>query len=124
MKICVTSQAPGLDAAVDPRFGRAAFFVIVETESGAFEVADNQGLESGGGAGIAAARQAIDAGARAVLTGNCGPNAFRTLQAGGVAVYTAVSGTVRQALQAFREGGLTPDSQASVDSHAGTGPPA
>lgn len=119
MKICVTSQGDTLDAGVDPRFGRAACFLLVDTESMAFEVFANTALEAGGGVGIMAAKLVIDAGARAVLTGNCGPNAFRTLQAGGVQVCTGITGTVKQAVEAFISGSLTPDTQASVQSHSG-----
>lgn len=119
MKVCVTSQGGGPDAAVDPRFGRAAFFVVHDPDTGELHVIENAGPSSGGGAGISAAKQVIDAGAGAVLTGNCGPNAFRTLRAGNAQVYTGVGGTVREALEAFEAGKLTPDSQASVDSHAG-----
>ena len=119
MKICVTSQGDTLDARVDPRFGRAPYFLLVDTETMAFEAMINAAVQAPGGVGIVAAKQVIDAGVGAVLTGNCGPNAFRTLAAGGAAVYTGVSGSVRQAVEAFRSGGMTPDSQASADSHSG-----
>ncbi len=119
MKICITSQGQTLDATVDPRFGRAAYFLLVDPESMSFEVLANQALSLGGGVGIQAAKQVIDAGAKAVLTGNCGPNAFQTLQAGGVTVYSGVSGSVRQAAEAFKAGRLTADVQASSDAHSG-----
>lgn len=123
MKICVTSQGDTLDAMVDPRFGRAACFLLVDPESMAFEVLANEALSAGGGVGIQAAKRVIDAGAKAVLTGNCGPNAFRTLQAGGVAVFSGISGSVKQAVEAFKAGRLTADSQASTDAHSGMGQP-
>ena len=122
MKICITSQGTTIDAAVDPRFGRAACFLIVDPSSREVTVVENDAINSSGGAGIAAARQVIDFGVSAVLTGNCGPNAFRTLQAGGIQVFTGISGTVSDAVEAYCKGTLTADEQASVDSHAGMGP--
>lgn len=121
MKVCVTALGAGLDAQVDSRFGRCACFVCVDTETMDCEAIPNDSANASGGAGISAAKVVIDTGAQAVLTGNCGPNAFRTLAAGGVAVYTGMSGTVQAAVEQFKSGKLTPDQDASVDSHSGTG---
>jgi predicted Fe-Mo cluster-binding NifX family protein len=119
MKICITSQGTTLDARVDPRFGRAAYFLLVEPESMDVEVLENRALDGGGGMGTQAAKLVIDAGARAVLTGSCGPNAFRALQAAGVQVFTGIAGSVRRAAEDFKAGRLTPDSQAASDAHNG-----
>ncbi|HEV57643.1 MAG TPA: dinitrogenase iron-molybdenum cofactor biosynthesis protein [Phycisphaerales bacterium] len=122
MKIAVTAQGPDLDAAVDPRFGRAAYFLLVDTETMDFSLMENEASQAAGGAGVSAAQAVIDAGAEAVLTGNCGPNAFRTLKAGGVSVYTGVSGTVREAIEGYVAGRFSPDAGANVQSHHGTEP--
>ena len=119
MKICVTSQGQTLESTVDPRFGRAACFVLADSETMAFEVLTNTAVQAGGGVGVQAARLVIEAGAKAVLTGQCGPNAFRMLQAGAVPVYSGVSGTVRQAVEAFRDGRLDPAGQADAEAHSG-----
>jgi predicted Fe-Mo cluster-binding NifX family protein len=121
MKICVTSEGQTLDDKVDPRFGRASYFLLVDSDTMACEVLSNESLCAGGGVGIQAAKRILDAGAKAVLTGNCGPNAFRTLQAGGVAVYTGIAGTVRQALEDFKAGRLSAVSQPSTNAHGGMG---
>jgi len=122
MKIAITTSGTDLDAPVDPRFGRARSFVIYDTESGQWSVLDNaQNLAAAQGAGIQAATAVVNAGAQAVLTGNCGPKAFRTLAAGKVAVYTDVSGSVREAIERFLSGTLQPAAQASVDAHSGIG---
>jgi len=121
MKIAVTSMGSKMDSQVDPRFGRAAFFMIVETETMASEVVENSNVAAAGGAGINSAKAVIDTGAQAVLTGNCGPNAERTLRAGNVKLYTGVKGTVAEALEQFKAGALTEASGPSVDSHAGMG---
>ena len=121
MKIAVTSVGKELDAQVDPRFGRAACFIIVETESMAFEAVENGNVAASGGAGINSAKVVIETGAQAVLTGNCGPNAERTLRAGNVKLYTGVGGTVAGAVEQFKAGSLTEATGPSVDSHAGMG---
>jgi len=119
MKIAVTAAGPDLDSAVDPRFGRAEKFVIVDTETMESEAFENPAKTAGGGAGVQSAQFIVEKGAEAVLTGNCGPNAFSALNAGGLAVYTGLSGTVREAAEAFKGGALTPVSGANVESHFG-----
>ncbi len=121
MKIAVTSVGTEMDSQVDPRFGRAACFIVVETETMAFDVVENGNVASAGGAGINTAKAVIDTGAQAVLTGNCGPNAERTLRAGDIKLYTGVKGTVAEALEQFKAGALTEATGPSVDSHAGMG---
>ena len=118
MKIAVTSTGENLDSEVDPRFGRAAFFLIVDPETMDFAAVANENA-TGGAAGIGSAKRIIDEGAEAVLTGNCGPNAERTLSAAGVKLYTGVTGTVVDAVELFRSGGLTAAEGPSVQSHFG-----
>ncbi len=121
MKIAVTSVGKDMNAQVDPRFGRAASFVVVETETMAFEAIENSNVAAAGGAGINSAKAVIDTGAQAVLTGNCGPNAERTLSAGNIKLYTGVQGTVTEAVEQFKAGALTEATGPSVDSHSGMG---
>ena len=121
MKIGVTSAGKTLDSQVDPRFGRAACFIIIDTETMDFSVIENSNVTAAGGAGISSAKAVIDAGAEAVLTGNCGPNAERTLSAGKVKLYTGVAGTVGEAVELFKSGKLTQANGPNVQSHFGTG---
>jgi predicted Fe-Mo cluster-binding NifX family protein len=120
MKIAITSTGKTLDSQVDPRFGRAACFIIIDTEErDVFNVFDNENVAAGGGVGINSAKVVIDAGAEAVLTGNCGPNAERTLTAVGVKLYTGVTGTVAEAIEHFKNGKLTAASGPNVEPHSG-----
>ncbi|MDH4239784.1 MAG: NifB/NifX family molybdenum-iron cluster-binding protein [Phycisphaerae bacterium] len=121
MKIAVTSVGKTLDSEVDQRFGRAAYFIIIDTEVMDFNVIENESVTAGGGAGISSAKAVIDAGAEAVLTGNCGPNAQRTLSAAGVRLYTGVTGKVAEAVELFKDGKLTEAEGPNVQSHFGTG---
>ncbi|MCG6908688.1 MAG: NifB/NifX family molybdenum-iron cluster-binding protein [Deltaproteobacteria bacterium] len=118
MKIAVTSQGTDLDAQVDPRFGRAKYILIIDMDDGNLEVLDNaENVNAFKGAGIQAAASVGDRGADVLLTGYCGPNAFKTLAAAGVKVANDASGTVREAVAAFEEGRLTIADGANVDGH-------
>ncbi len=120
MKIAVTSTGNTLDSQVDPRFGRAAYFLVVDTETMEFECISNDAVSAAGGAGISAAKTVADSGAKAVLTGNCGPNAARTLAAAGIKLYANVSGTVKDAVESFKNGKLAENDGPTVESHFGT----
>jgi predicted Fe-Mo cluster-binding NifX family protein len=118
MKIAVTSQGKDLDSQVDPRFGRAAYILIVDSATLNFEIIDNkENINALKGAGIQAAANIHNKGAEILLTGFCGPNAFTTLQAAGVKVANDASGTVREAVNAFLDGTLTVSAKANVEGH-------
>lgn len=119
MRIAVTAVQPGLDAEMDPRFGRCPFFVIVETDNLSFEALDNDAQTLGQGAGIQAARLLADRGVKYVLTGNCGPNAHQTLTAAGVGVVVGCAGTVRSVVEQFTAGRLQPAGGPNVRGHVG-----
>ena len=121
MKIAVSSTGTDLDAQVDPRFGRAQHLLIVDIDSLEFEAVANPNVTAGGGAGIQTAQMIASKGAEAVLTGSCGPNAFRTLTAAGIQVYAGLSGSVREAVDAFKGGKLGPLSEPSAPGHSGMG---
>jgi predicted Fe-Mo cluster-binding NifX family protein len=106
MKIAVTSSGPRLDDIVDARFGRSAYFLIVDPETLEFEALENPNVSLGGGAGPQSAQLMADKGVSVVLTGNCGPNAFRTFGAAGIQVITGASGQVRQTVEQFNSGKL------------------
>jgi predicted Fe-Mo cluster-binding NifX family protein len=118
MKVAVTSRGPTLDDEVDPRFGRAQVFLVVDIDTGEFEVVDNkQNLEAPQGAGIQAGRIVSEHGAEVLITGHCGPNAYRTLSAAGVKVVIGAGGTVRDAVEKFKSGELKPAESADVEGH-------
>ena len=118
MKIAVTTTGTSLDAPLDPRFGRAAKFIVVDSATGAFTVHDNTpNLNAAQGAGIQAAEMVSQLGAEIVLTGHCGPKAFRALQAAGIQVVTGVTGPVRDAVARFQKGELCPAASPDVEGH-------
>jgi len=116
MKIAVTSKGTNLDSQVDPRFGRAAYILIVDSKTFDFEVLDNkENVNALKGAGIQAAGMVSDKGAEVLLTGFCGPNAFKTLNAGKIKVASDAKGTVRDAATSFIQGKMTISDQANVE---------
>lgn len=118
MKVAVTSKGKTIESEVDPRFGRAAFFLIVDTESFDFEVVDNsENLNAFKGAGIQAATAVSQKGADVLLTGFCGPNAFKTLNAAGVKVINDAKGTVKDTVEAFNNGDFSFADDANTDGH-------
>ena len=121
MRIAVSANQLTLDAEVDPRFGRCRYFIIVDTDTMEFETVENSGAMAGGGAGIVTAQVIADKGVEAVLTGNCGPNAFQVLSAAGIKVITGVFGKVRDTVQDYKAGSLQPASQPNVPGHFGIG---
>ncbi len=121
MKICVTASSVGLDAQVDPRFGRCQYFVIVDSDTMNFEAMPNMGASTMGGAGIQAAQTVANKGVEVVITGNVGPNAFQTLSAAGIFIITGAFGTVGGVIEMYKSGQLKETSGATVGEHFGMG---
>jgi predicted Fe-Mo cluster-binding NifX family protein len=118
MKIAVTSRGQDLSSEVDTRFGRARYFIIVDTETGEFSALDNeQNLNAAQGAGVQAAQHVAGQGIEAVITGHCGPRAFQVLTAGGIKVFNGLDGTVAEAVEQFKAGKLTQAEGADVGGH-------
>lgn len=118
MKIAISSTGATLDSDLDPRFGRAQNFIVVDTDTMAFEVKENvQNLNLPQGAGIQAGKTVADLGVEAVITGNCGPKAFNVLEAAGVKVITGISGTVKDAVDELKTGRLEYAGGPNVEGH-------
>ncbi len=118
MNIAITSQGEALGAQIDPRFGRSTKFIIFDTETEEFAAIDNaQNLNAPQGAGIQTAQNIVNTGSKAVITGNCGPKAFRVLSAASVKVYAGVTGTVEENITKFTNGELVEMSEANVEVH-------
>ena len=118
MKIAITTTKDSLEGEIDPRFGRATFFAVYNTDNDTVEYVDNeQNLNAASGAGIQAAQNVIATGAKVVITGNCGPNAFKTLNAANIKIIIGATGTVKEIAEKFKKGELTYTESANVDGH-------
>ncbi len=118
MKIVVTAKGVDLDSEVDPHFGRAAYLLVIDPDSFEFEAIDNsENVKAFKGAGIQAATMIHEKGAGALLTGYCGPNAFKTCQAAGIEVINEVGGTVREAVASFKNGELKISEGPNTEGH-------
>ncbi len=121
MKICVTSNGPTMDASVDPRFGRCQYFVFVDSETMEYEAMPNPSIGASSGAGIQAAQTVADKGASVVITGQVGPNAIQTLGATNISVVTGASGTISDAIEQYKSGGLQQSGSPTVPAYSGMG---
>ncbi|MGV8026231.1 MAG: NifB/NifX family molybdenum-iron cluster-binding protein [Anaerolineaceae bacterium] len=108
MKIMITAASPSIDAGFDPRFGRCANFVVIETESMQWEAFANPAIDAAGGAGTQAAQFAVEKQVSAVVSGNFGPNASSALNIAGIAMYVnKTQGSIRNVAESFKTGSLT-----------------
>jgi len=121
MKICVTATGTTLDAPVDPRFGRASHFIIVDSETMTFKAVPNTAMEAMHGAGIQAAQTIANIGAKMVITGNVGPNAFQGLSSAGIKIIIGANGTVREVIEKYKKGELKETGAPTVGGHFGRG---
>ena len=118
MKIAITTQGKELSSEIDLRFGRSKWLIVVDTESGDFQAHDNAvNVNAAQGAGIQTGGNVANLGVEAVITGNVGPNAFKTLNAANVKVFLAKKQTVQQALDSYKAGELKEVDQANVEGH-------
>jgi len=118
MKIAVTSQGKELSSEIDLRFGRAKFLLVVDAETGDFTVHNNElNLNAVQGAGIQTGQNIANLGVEAVITGNVGPNAFKTLNAANVKIFLTEKQTVAEAVDSFKADELKEVDQANVEGH-------
>jgi predicted Fe-Mo cluster-binding NifX family protein len=122
MQICITSQGDNLESKIDPRFGRAAYFIIIDTDNMESESIQNPYIQAGGGAGIQAAQFVANKGVKVVITGNIGPNSFQVLKEAGLSVISGVSGSVKSAIEKYKNGELKSVENPTVKQKFGISP--
>lgn len=119
MKICISSTGKDLSSQIDPRFGRCAYFMIIQTDDMGIEVFENEFKSLGGGAGIQAAGFVHSKGATAVLTGNCGPNAMKVFSENSIKAFTGQAGAIKDVVERFKKGELVASVDPTVGDKAG-----
>jgi predicted Fe-Mo cluster-binding NifX family protein len=122
MKIIITASSPSLDADFDPRFGRGAYFLVIDTETMQWEAFPNPGVNASGGAGTQAAQFVAEKMAEAVISGDFGPNAYPALNAAGVTMFlNKNSGSIRAIVERFNAGELQQVSAPTASVHHSVG---
>jgi predicted Fe-Mo cluster-binding NifX family protein len=121
MKIAISSSGKTLDSPIDPRFGRCAWFLVVDPADMRYEAFDNQSAAQSSGAGIQAAQFLAEKNVTAVITGHVGPNAVQTLSAAGIEIFAEQQGTIKEVVERYRNDGLNPITQSTVGRHFGMG---
>ena len=117
MRIAISAEGKQLDSNLDPRFGRAAYFIILDAETMDFEALENtQNFSLPQGAGIQAGKTIADRHVDALITGHCGPKALRVLQNAGIMIVTGAGGKVSDVVDQFRKGMLEIASEADARS--------
>jgi predicted Fe-Mo cluster-binding NifX family protein len=122
MKIAISSSGANLDEQVDPGFGCCRCFIVIDPETEAFDVLENDAPVSSSGAGIQAAQIVVAAGVDAVITGKLKPNVTDVLEGAGLNVYLGATGTIRDVLKQYQDGRLLKASDPSVGEGPDTGP--
>ena len=118
MKIAVSSSGKNMASQLDPRFGRAPYFIILDPEIMTYEVVENtQNLNLPQGAGIQAAKTIVDNKANVLITGHCGPKAFRVLKGADVKIIIGATGNVADVIQQYKDGELEVVQEADVEGH-------
>ena len=118
MKVVITAQENELSSEIDLRFGRAKWLIVFDTETSDFQAHDNEvNLNAAQGAGIQTGRNIANLGADVVITGNVGPNAFKTLTAASIKIFLAEKQTVQEAIDSYKAGKLKEVDQANVEGH-------
>jgi predicted Fe-Mo cluster-binding NifX family protein len=120
MKIAVTSYDKDITGKIDRSFGRAKWFVVVDTENDTVEAHSNeQNVNAVQGAGIQAAQNISNLGVDVILTGNVGPNAFRTLSAASIKIFVVGKDveTAEEAIAEWKAGRLQEVNEATIEGH-------
>jgi len=119
MKIAISSTGKDLESNVDSRFGRASGFIIYDLNDDSFEFVDNvQNLESAQGAGIQAAQTIINQpDVASMITGHCGPKAFKLLSMANIKIFTGANCNIKEAVDKYKNNELEESKEADVEGH-------
>ena len=119
MKICITAEGDRLDAQVDQHFGRCRYFIFYDIDSSQVEAVQNENASGMGGVGVRSAQFVGEKKAKAVLTGQVGPNAAKALRTAKIDVIVDVSGSVREAIERYKNGEFEPSEGPNTDAKSG-----
>jgi predicted Fe-Mo cluster-binding NifX family protein len=104
VKVAISASGSTMESEMDPRFGRAAYFIFIDSEAEEWSAEKNAAADAAGGAGRAAGQMVAAKGASAVVSGNIGPNALQSLHAANIKVYQASVGSVADVFRRWKSG--------------------
>lgn len=117
MKIALSATGQNKECLLDKRFGRCDYFIIYNTDTGEYKAIGNNGVSSGGGAGIAAASQVIEENVSVIITGSLGPNAYELVEKSGIKAYSCEALPVFRVIEMFQKNQLSEISNAGNAHH-------
>jgi predicted Fe-Mo cluster-binding NifX family protein len=118
MNVAISATEDRMDSEVDPRFGRARWFAVIDTETNQPVFHDNtENLNASQGAGIQTSQMLAKLKVECIITGNIGPNAYTTLEAAGIDIYRIDGGTLQEALDKLAKGELKKSADSNVKGH-------
>ena len=103
-KICITAQGKDFESEIDPKFGRAQYFLLLDPIAMTMEVVENPNKDAAQGAGIQAAQFLIGKNVGVLITGEVGPNAGKVLKSSGIQLITGTTGKVKEVIQSLARG--------------------
>jgi len=106
MKIIITASSNKTDQPFNPRFGRAEYFMLYDSDTQEWVAFQNPAVDARGGAGPQAVQFINSKKPEIVISGRYGPSAFTALEAAGIKAYIASHGSVSEVLQQFLDGQL------------------
>ena len=119
MKVAISANGKNLASSIDERFGRCRYFLIVETDDMSFDVLENTNADLSTSAGIQSASLVASTGVEAVITGNCGPKAMQVFAATTIEVIIGQHGTIKDIIEKFKSGELSPSTRGNVPGKSG-----
>ena len=117
MKIALTSTGKDLTSEMDPRFGRASYFIIVDPDTLEYETVENDHMNANQGAGIQAGKAIVEKGAEVLITGFCGPKAFQVLESAGIKTIVGAKGRVEDVISEYKSGKFEATDAPNVGGH-------
>ncbi len=118
MKIVISATGRDIESNIDATFGRAPFFLIVDTKTKEVKVIVNKVRDRPNGVGITVGNVVANEEIDAVIATDIGPFAFKTFEQCGIRIYQG-EGKINNAIRQFEEGKLSEITKATVQKYEG-----
>ena len=107
MKIAIALEENNYSSQTDRRFGRAAYFILINTETNDYEIIENEAKDEATGAGLKAVKTLVNLGVNEIIVGEIGPKAAVLINEFEIPVYKMGDfKTVDEILKNYRDNKL------------------